>query len=325
MQLSTKYLGLTLQNPIVVASSGLTQNVDKIKACEDAGAGAVVMKSLFEEQIRQQNLGLQESAMMHTEAMEYLQSDLEMLYGPRDYLQIIEKAKKRVKIPIIASINCYTSKWWLDYAEQIAAAGADALELNVYIFPFVTEKSSADLEDNYVEILKLVKEKVKLPVAFKISPYFTSFGHFATRLAANGADGLVLFNRFVQPEIDIKKMKSQVKAMFNDPVGFYNTLRWIGLLSGKLNVDLAASGNIRDANDVIKQLLVGAAVVQLASVLYVDGLGKIKQILTGLETWMKEKNFKAIQEFKGKLNQINDAQSMTFIRSQYLKTVSGVE
>lgn len=325
MDLSTKYLGLTLQNPIVVASSGLTQTVDKIKACEDAGAGAVVMKSLFEEQIRQQNLGLQESAMMHAEAMEYLQADLEMLYGPRDYLKTIEKAKKTVKIPVIASINCYTSKWWLDYAEQIEAAGADALELNVYIFPFTTEKSSIDLEDNYIEILKLVKEKVKLPIAFKISPYFTSLGHFASRLAANGATGLVLFNRFVQPEVDIKQMKSQVKGMFNDPVGFYNTLRWVGLLSDKIDVDLAASGNIRDANDVIKQILVGATVVQLASVLYTDGLEKIKQILKGIETWMKAKNFKSIREFKGKLNQINDAHSMTFIRSQYIKTVSGVE
>ncbi|MBN2090095.1 dihydroorotate dehydrogenase-like protein [candidate division KSB1 bacterium] len=325
MDLSIKYLGFTLQNPIIVASSGLTQNVDKIKACEDAGAGAVVMKSLFEEQIRQQNLGLQESAMMHTEAMEYLQADLEMLYGPREYLQTIEKVKKSVKIPVIASINCYTSKWWLDYAEQIEAAGADALELNVYIFPFAIEKSSAELEDNYIEILKLVKEKVKLPVAFKISPYFTSFGHFAMRLAATGANGLVLFNRFVQPEIDTKKMKSQVKGMFNDPVGFYNTLRWIGLLSGKLNLDLAASGNIKEANDVVKQLLAGAAVVQLASVLYTEGLEKIRKILTGLETWMKEKNYQSIQEFKGKLNQINDAQSMTFIRSQYIKTVSGLE
>ncbi len=325
MDYSTKYLGFTLQNPIVVASSGLTQNADKIKACEDAGAGAVVMKSLFEEQIRQQDLGLQESAMMHTEAMEYLQADLEMLYGSRDYLQVIEKAKKSVKIPVIASINCYTSKWWLDYAEQIAAAGADALELNVYIFPFTTEKSGAELEDNYIEILKSVKDKVKLPVTFKISPYFTSFGHFATRLAANGANGLVLFNRFIQPEIDTKKMKSQVKGMFNDPVGFYNTLRWIGLLSGKLKLDLAASGNIKEANDVVKQLLAGAAVVQLASVLYTEGLEKIKKILTGLETWMKEKNFNSIQEFKGKLNQINDTQSMAFIRSQYIKTIAGVD
>lgn len=325
MNLSTKYLGLTLQNPIIVASSGLTQSVDKIKACEDAGAGAVVMKSLFEEQIRQQDQGLQKSAMMHTEAMEYLQADLEMLYGPRDYLQTIEKAKKSVKIPVIASINCYTSKWWLDYAEQIEAAGADALELNVYIFPFAIEKSSAELEDNYIEILKLVKEKIKLPVAFKISPYFTSFGHFAKRLAANGANGLVLFNRFVQPEIDTKKMKSIVKVMFNDPVGFYNTLRWIGLLSGKLNIDLAASGNVRDANDVTKQLLAGANVVQLASVLYTEGLKNIKNILDGLESWMQEKNFKSIPEFRGKLNQINDAQSLTFIRSQFIKTISGVE
>ena len=325
MDLSTKYSGLSLKNPVVVASCGLTKNVDQIKKCEDAGAGAVVMKSLFEEQIREMSSGLDESVAMHTEALDYIRAELDMQLGPREYIETIKKAKKEVSIPVIASINCYSSQWWTSYAQQIEAAGADALELNIYVMPFDSKISSYHLEDTYIEILQAVKEQVDIPVALKLSPYFTSFANLAEKLDNQGADALVLFNRFVQPEIDINKISSSIKPSFNDPIGFSTALRWIALLSGKLKLDLAASGNIRSAQDMIKQLLAGAAVIQIASVLYKDGLAKIAEMLNDLERWMKDKKFNSIDDFRGKLNQQNDPKSEAFVRAQYLKAIAGVE
>ncbi len=325
MDLSTKYSGLSLKNPVVVASCGLTKNVDQIKKCEDAAAGAVVMKSLFEEQIREMSSGLDESIAMHTEALDYIRAELDMQLGPREYIETIKKAKKEVSIPVIASINCYSSQWWTSYAQQIEAAGADALELNIYVMPFDSKISSYHLEDTYIEILQAVKEQVDIPVALKLSPYFTSFANLAEKLDNQGADALVLFNRFVQPEIDINKISSSIKPSFNDPIGFSTALRWIALLSGKLKLDLAASGNIRSAQDMIKQLLAGAAVIQIASVLYKDGLAKIAEMLNDLERWMKDKKFNSIDDFRGKLNQQNDPKSEAFVRAQYLKAIAGVE
>ena len=325
MDLSTKYSGLSLKNPVVVASCGLTKNVDQIKKCEDAAAGAVVIKSLFEEQIREMSSGLDESIAMHTEALDYIRAELDMQLGPREYIETIKKAKKEVSIPVIASINCYSSQWWTSYAQQIEAAGADALELNIYVMPFDAKISSYHLEDTYIEILQAVKEQVDIPVALKLSPYFTSFANLAEKLDNQGADALVLFNRFVQPEIDINKISSSIKQSFNDPIGFSTALRWIALLSGKLKLDLAASGNIRSAQDMIKQLLAGAAVIQIASVLYKDGLAKIAEMLNDLERWMKDKKFNSIDDFRGKLNQQNDPKSEAFVRAQYLKAIAGVE
>jgi dihydroorotate dehydrogenase (fumarate) len=325
MDLSTKYLGLSLNNPIVVASCGLTKTVDQIKKCEEAGAGAVVMKSLFEEQIREMSSGLDESVAMHTEALDYIRAEIDMQLGPREYIETITNAKKAVGIPVIASVNCYTSKWWTSYAQQIEAAGADALELNIFVMPFNFETSGYNLENVYIEILQAVKELISIPVSLKLSPYFSSFGNLAEKLDNQGADGLVLFNRFVHPEIDIHKIRSSVKPSFNDPVGFYNTLRWIALLSGKLKLDIAASGNIRHDHDMIKQLLAGATVIQVASVLYKEGLGRIAEMLNGMKDWMKEKKFNSLADFRGKLNQENDPKSEAFIRAQYLKSIAGVD
>lgn len=325
MDLSTKYLGLPLKNPIVVASCGLTKNIDQIKKCEDANAGAVVMKSLFEEQIREADSGLDDSLAMHTEAMDYIRAELDMQLGPREYLETIKQAKKSVSIPVIASVNCFTAKWWTSYAKQIEAVGADALELNIYVLPYNLESSGYNIENNYIEILQAVKDQVDIPVALKLSPYFTSFGNLAEKLDKQGADGLVLFNRFIQPEINIDKLASSAKASFDDPIGYTHALRWIALLSGKLNLDIAASGNIRNADHVIKQLLVGANVVQIASILYKDGLGVIKKMTDGLQDWMQKNSFASIDDFRGKLNQQNDPQSESYIRAQYIKKFTGIE
>lgn len=325
MDLTTQYLDQTLTNPIVVASCGLTKTMDQIKACEDAGAGAVVMKSLFEEQIRKTKSSINYSQTMHPEAMEYLRAEIDMLYGPREYLDTIKKAKKSVSIPIIASVNCYSSKWWTTYAQQLEAAGADALELNVYVFPYDFEKNSNAIENSYLEILQAVIDQVEIPISIKLSPYFTALGSFAEKLDKQGADGLVLFNRFIQPDIDIDKQMVTLKASFDDPIGFSTTLRWIALLSQRLNIDLAASGNIRNVADVIKQLLAGATVVQIASVLYQEGLGKIEELLAGLKKWMADNQYSAISDFRGKLNQKNTPQPDSYIRAQYIKAILEIE
>ena len=240
-------------------------------------------------------------------------------------METIKQAKKSVNIPIIASVNCHSSKWWTTYSKQIEAAGADALELNIYVLPFDSNNSGYNLENIYIEILQKVKEQIEIPVAIKLSPYFTSFANFAEKLANQGADGLVLFNRFINPEIDIKNITTSIKTSFDDPVGFYNSLRWIALLSGKLNLDLAASGNIRTAEDVIKQLLAGANVIQIASVIYKNGFWKIEEIINGLTDWMKEKKMESIDSFRGRWNQQNNPQDEMYIRAQYIKKFAGME
>ncbi|MBN2008314.1 dihydroorotate dehydrogenase-like protein [candidate division KSB1 bacterium] len=325
MNLSTTYLGLQLKNPIVVASSGLTKNVDNIKKCEQTGAGAVVMKSLFEEQIRAEGTAVAGSTMMHPEAYEYVRAELEMQYGPREYAKTLSEAKKSVSIPIIASINCHSDKWWLNYAKQLQDAGADALELNVYVLPFDGTKSGAEIENMYLQVLKAVLAQVSIPVSIKLSPYFTSFGNFAKQLDRNGAKGLVLFNRFIQPDINLKDMTPNVKAAFDDPIGFMHALRWVALLSDKVALDLAASGNIRTADDVIKQILAGAAVVQVASVLYKEGMNAIQTMCDGIEAWMKTKGYDSIADYYGKLSTTGDAKDESFIRAQFIKTMTGIE
>ncbi len=325
MDLSTKYLGLTLNNPIIVSSCGLTKTAAQIQKCEQAGAGAVVMKSVFEEQIQMDDSGVADSAAMYPEALEYARAEINKQYGTREYLKTIKEAKKSVSIPVIASVNCFSAKWWTTYAKQIEAAGADALELNVFVLPYDAEKSSQELEDSYIAILQKVKEEIDIPVAIKLSPYFTSFANIAEKLDSHGANGLVLFNRFLNADFDINKLTVMAKPSFNDPVGFYNTLRWTALLSGKLNLDIAAGGGVKDSKDVIKQLLAGAAAVQAASVFYKDGLEKIGSIVSGLESWMNEKGFASISDFKGKMNQQNNLQDDAYVRAQYLKVYAGIE
>ncbi len=325
MNLSTTYLGLTLKNPLIAGSCGLTKTVDQIKACAQAGAGAVVMKSLFEEQIRQAEADLEQDIGMHPEVMGYLQADLDMRYGSENYTDTIEQVKNEVDIPVIASINCYTSKWWLDYAQKIEQAGADALELNVYIMPSSFSKTAQEIEESYVDIVKTVKSQISIPVALKLSPSFTAFGNFATRLEETGVDGLVLFNRFVQPDINLSDLSIKVKPSFNDPLGFGRSLRWIGMLSGLLHISLAASGGVRSETEVIKYVLGGASAVQFASLLYAKGLEKIQQILEGLEKWMETKHFSSLTDFQGTLNQRNSPQSESYIRAQYIESFTGVE
>jgi dihydroorotate dehydrogenase (fumarate) len=323
--LETTYLGLDLRNPIIVGSTGLTKSAGKIKACEDAGAGAVVLKSLFEESLQQDDLGLDSSAMMHTEAYDYMRAEVNLQYGPVEYCDLIKEAKKSVKIPVIASINCISPKWWPDFAKKVEAAGADALELNV--FPVVVDaiNSSANVEQVYLDILDSVKSIISIPVAMKISMFITALPHLAIQLGRKGLDGLVMFNRFVEPDINIKEMKLKTTFPFSEGDNINHVLRWIALLSGRVKSDLSATTGIHSSEAIIKLLLAGASTVQLASVLYKKGFKVINELLSDIEKWMQEKNFNQISDFKGKLNFMNIKTPDLYLRSQFMERVRNIE
>lgn len=323
--LNTTYLGLDLRNPIIVGSTGLTKSAGKIKACEDAGAGAVVIKSLFEESLQQDDLGLDSSAMMHTEAYDYIRAEVNLQYGPVEYCDLIKEAKKSVKIPVIASINCVSPKWWPDFAKKVEAAGADALELNV--FPIVVDaiNSSANVEQVYLDILDSVKSIISIPVAMKISMFITALPHLAIQLGRKGLDGLVMFNRFVEPDIDIKEMKLKTTFPFSDGDNINNVLRWIALLSGRVKSDLSATTGIHSSEAIIKLLLAGASTVQLASVLYKKGFKVINELVADIEKWMKDQKFDKISDFQGKLNFMNIQTPDLYLRSQFMERVRNIE
>ncbi len=321
--LQTRYLNLNLKNPIIIGSSGLTKTADKIADCE--AAGAVVLKSLFEEVLAQQDYGLSESASMHTEAIDYIRSELEMQYEPEHYCDLIVDAKNRVDIPVIASINCMSAKWWPSFARKIETAGADALELNVFKTATNVEEKSADMEQMYSDILSRVKNEIDIPVALKIGSYFTALPRFAYKLAEQGVDGLVLFNRFTEADIDIEKLEIKTTFSFSTSNEMYRTLRWIAILSGQVDCDLSATTGVKSAKDVIKLILAGASSVQIASLFYQKGLSTIPVLITGLKKWMDQHRFESIDDFKGNLNFTNTVSPDSYLRVQFMEKIRGVE
>jgi len=319
MNMQTSYLNLNLKNPIIVASSGLTKSADKIIACEEAGAAAVVVKSLFEETLAQEEWG----AAGHAEAYEYLRAELGKQYGPRDYCALLEAAKKKVTIPVIASINCVSDKWWPDYARQMEASGADALELNVYALPTDPSQRPGEAEQIYVDILVAVKARVKIPVALKIGRYFSNLTHLAAVLGRAGLDGLVLFNRFADLDMDVDKMQLQTSFTFSHEKEYHEALRWIALLSGKVSCDLAATTGIHTGVEVIKMLLAGARAVQIASLFYQKGLGQIRPMLEEIEAWMKRQQCENLSDCIGKLSFVNSQTPEIYLRSQFMEKIRG--
>ncbi len=321
MDLSTSFMGLKLKNPVVVSSSKLTDNVDNIRACATAGAAAIVLKSLFEEQIiAKTEAGLKRNEMYfwYPEASDYV-LDISKGGGLNEYLQLIKDAKAVVDVPIIASINCVSPVEWPKFAANIQQAGADGIELNIAIFPFDKNVSSQQIEDTYIEILKAVKKEVSIPVAVKIGPYFTNTMALAYRLAEAGADGLVLFNRFYNPDVDIATMKVVSDNIFSSPDEKAIPLRWIALLSADgLPCDLAASTGIHYSIGVVKQLLAGASVTQICTSIYQNGIPYISEIVSGLKEWMRKHNYKSIDEFKGLVNSQTE-NTAAFERIQYMK------
>lgn len=326
IDLKTSYMGLELRNPIIVASSGLTATVDGLERLEDAGAGAVVLKSIFEEQIAVDVDDLTQNTWLpgHPEAFDYVR-EMGFALGPTKYVDFITEARRSVKIPIIASLNCISSSWWTDYAKKIQDAGADALELNISVMPSDSRRTSAEIEKIYFDILESVRSKIKLPVALKIGPYFTSMSRFADELARRGASALVLFNRFYQFDIDPEKLELSSGNPLSLPCECSICLRWVALLAGRLGIDLAASTGVHESGDVIKHLLAGATVIQLASTLYKNGVEKISSILAGLEEWMTAHGFKSLADFRGRLSQAHSEKPELYERLQYIKALVGVE
>jgi dihydroorotate dehydrogenase (fumarate) len=321
--LSSSYLGLTLRNPVVVSSSNLTSSVDKVVACEQAGAGAVVLKSLFEEQIvaDTQQMMEQTEYLAHSEARDFF-SGMGKNYYMDEYLKLVRHAKEQVSIPVIASLNCVSDGTWLDYAKSLQEAGADALELNVFIIPANIMQSGREIEEIYLRIGRKIKKRIGLPVAMKIGSHFSGLAHTIKALADDGMDGFVLFNRFYRPDVDIEKLAIVPAEIFSSRTEISLSLQWIALLSGEIGCE--ATTGVHEAADVIKQLLVGAAVAQTCTALYKQGVEHIGAILEGMREWMKRHGFEGIGEFQGRLSQERSEHPEAYERSQYVKALVGI-
>jgi dihydroorotate dehydrogenase (fumarate) len=326
MDLSTTYLGLKLRTPLVPSASPLSEEIDNIKQMEDAGASAVVLYSLFEEQLRQDRAELahhmEHGTESFAEALTYFPEPEEFRLGPEEYLEHIAKAKKAVKIPIIASLNGSSVGGWTDYAKKIEKAGADALELNIYYIPTDANLGCEQIEKVYLDILKAVKSTVTIPVAVKLSPFFTNFAHTAQLFDQSGADGLVLFNRFYQPDIDLESLEIKPNILLSTPMAMRVPLRWIALLYGKVKGNLAATSGIHRASDVLKMLMAGADVTMLCSALIRHGVRQIGVIERDLVAWMEEHEYSSVTQLKGSLSQKNCADPSAFERAQYMKAIS---
>jgi dihydroorotate dehydrogenase (fumarate) len=320
--LTTSYLGLRLPTPLVLASSSLSNRVENFSAAEAHGAGAVVLRSLFEEQIESADSALQEALSYGAESTAEARSFFpSQRVGPVEYLHLVSRAKRAVKIPVIGSLNCVAPGSWSDYARQIAEAGADALEVNLYAVQADPEIGSAEVEARYEEIVASIVDAVGIPVAVKVSPFFTALAHTLAAFRRRGAKGFVLFNRFLQPDISLERMSLQNVMPPSEPAEMLLPLRWIALLHGRLEADLAASTGIHDAAGVIKQLLAGATVVQLASVLLQRGIPHLETMRQGLEDWMDKRGFSEIADFRGTLSQRVVRDPGAFERAQYVHLI----
>lgn len=325
--LSTRYMGLDLRNPIIAGSSGLTNSLDNIIKLEQHGIGAIVLKSLFEEQITHvvnKTMSQNEDTNAYPEALDYIshytrEQDLER------YLKLIRDAKSSVKVPIIASINCVSSAEWVTFAKKIQDAGADGLELNIFLLPSDPRRKSDQTEQAYFEIIQSVLKHVTIPVAAKISFYFSGFANMALQLSWTGISGLVLFNRFFSPDIDIDNFEIVASNVYSHPAEMSMTLRWVAMLSKRIQCDIAASTGIHDGKAVIKQLLAGAKAVQIASVLYREGFEKVGVMLNEIETWMEQQDFDNLTDFTGMLSFREDKSMAAYERVQFMKHFAGIE
>jgi dihydroorotate dehydrogenase (fumarate) len=325
MDLTTRYLGLNLRTPLVPSASPFSDELENIKRMEDAGASAVVLHSLFEEQMRTEQDAIQYHLMYGTdsfpEALTFFPKPTEFITGPDEYLSKIRKAKDAVRIPIIASLNGTTIGDWVDYAKKIQQAGADALELNVYSIPTEMDLNSAEIEQNCIDIVKAVKSVISIPVAIKLSPFFSNMAHMAKRLDQAGVNGLVLFNRFYQPDIDLETLEVQASIHLSTPHDMRLPLRWLAILYGRVKADLAATSGIHSAADALKMLMVGADVTMLCSVLFSKGLGVIREIENEMCNWLSEHDYQSVNQLHGSMSQKYCADPAAFERAQYMRAI----
>jgi len=325
MNLSTTYLGLKLKSPIVPSAGPLSQEISNIKLMEDAGAGAVVLYSLFEEQLEHESLELHHhtngSAESFAEATSYFPEPFDYKMGPEEYLNHIRKAKEAVNIPIIASLNGKSLGGWIDYAKQIEQAGADGLELNIYFLATDLDQKSEELEKKYVHIVKRVKSEIKIPIAVKMHPFFSSVSHMAKELNKAGADGLVLFNRFYQPDINLETLEVEPNVILSTPFAMRLPLRWIAILYGRTNADLAATSGIYTAEDVIKMIMAGAKVTQMLSCIFKFGIGHIADVISKIKFWMEEKEYESLDQMRGSMSYMNVDDPAKFERANYMKVL----
>jgi dihydroorotate dehydrogenase (fumarate) len=322
--LETNYMGLKLKNPIIIASSGLSNSIEKIVTLEKAGAGAIVLKSIFEEQINNEvrHLINRDPQNQYPEDEDYIWNYTRNNSITR-HLNLLSEAKKETEIPIIASINCMSTSEWTVFAKDFQDAGADALELNLFFVPTDRNRSSSDIEESYLRILTEVKKKITIPVSVKIGSYFTNLVSMASQLSVNGANSLVLFNRFFEPDIDLEKLEMAASQVFSSPSDIRNSLRWIGLISSQLpELELAASTGIQDGEAVLKMLLAGAQVTQICSTVYINGTDVIPEILNDISAFMKKWNFKKIEDFRGRLSYKNVPDPIAYERAQFMKYFS---
>lgn len=327
MNTSARYMGLSLQSPIVVSACPLSEEVSNIVQMEDAGAGAVVLFSLFEEQIRKENERFE--AVKHATSHVFAEAsdffpDLDQYHvGTAQYLEIIRQAKERVQIPIIASLNGITPEGWIDYARQMEQAGADAIEINVFYIPADVSLSASEVENRYIEIIKCIRRSVSIPIAVKLNPYFSAMGNMAKRLNEAGADGLVLFNRFYQPDYDIDALKVLSNLQYSDPGEIRLPLLWIAVLYGKIPASLAATTGVNSATEAIKYILAGADVAMTASALYKYGIRHLSVMNHDLKSWMEKMHFSTIDSFQGVMSQQNVSDPSAYERANYIRILEG--
>lgn len=325
MNLKTNYLGYELRTPLVVSASPLSQKIDNIRRMEDVGASAVVFHSLFEEQLRADHHQLQyyieETRDVFSEAASMFPEHAHFNVGPNAYLAHIAQAKSAVNIPLIASLNGSTFGGWMRYAKEIEQAGADALELNIYSVPHDPEKTAEDIESEYLTIIASVKAQLNIPVAVKLSPFFTNFAQFARRADRNGADALVLFNRFYQPDIELETLEVSPNVLLSTPMAMRLPMRWIAMLYGQIDANLAATSGIHRATDALKLLMAGADVTMLCSVLLRRGIDHIKVIEREMREWLEEHLYESVEELKGSMSQKRCPDPAAFERAQYMRAL----
>jgi dihydroorotate dehydrogenase (fumarate) len=327
MNLATRYLGLNLESPLMVGASPMAADLGMVRRLEDAGSSAIVMPSLFEEQITREQFGtiydLEAGAESFAEATSYFANLGDIRLGPDLYLEQVRKVKAAVQVPVIASLNGVTASGWLDFAKQIQQAGADALELNVYYMATSPLETSETVERRILDIVRTVKASVSLPVSVKLSPFFTSLPHFGKLLEGAGADGLVLFNRFYQPDLDIEALEVEPSLALSTPSTLRLRLRWLAILYSHLEVPLAVSGGVHSAEGAIKATMVGAAAIQLVSALLLQGPERLKSIRYDMVRWLEEHEYESLEQMRGSMSLLKCPNPQAFERANYMRVLSG--